>query len=503
MRIFKSANHYHQLSKYSFNDIKSVYQELSSENKGYPVKNYQSKPSIQLPKSFNPSDKNFHSNFDTSSQFGLFHHLKSEKISINEISQLLYLANGITLIKEYGSKKISLRAAPSAGACYPIEIYLINEKMPNLEIGLYYYHPIEHSLLLLKEDQVKESIWKEAYQLDFIKDAPIYLIFSNTFSRNSWKYLVRGLRYSLLDCGYIMQNLNLAASHLGLTVNLLGDFCDQNLNKILDFVPNEEVSLLLAAIGKPEKALSTATYSFGMLQDEENISGAIPDPQQIFYLKSSHENSRDGLINIEVKLPFKKVPIKKKPLHDLIILPDPQINFSQTTFQIINKRRSVHNFQRISITLLDLSTLLNYIYKIPAMYNFPAYHTYVVVNDVENLSNGVYFYHPAEHKLELLKKGTFRGDLSYLTLAQDAVFNASVVIFFSSNFREIDIFSDRGYRYAHFNIGMASEAVYLIATALNLGVRGIGNYFDDELNTFFKLEDPGEQILGGVVVGKY
>jgi SagB-type dehydrogenase family enzyme len=78
-----------------------------------------------------------------------------------------------------------------------------------------------------------------------------------------------------------------------------------------------------------------------------------------------------------------------------------------------------------------------------------------------------------------------------------------VSIFFSADFDDIDIFSNRGYRYAHLNVGLLSENVYLTATALKLGVRGIGNFFDDNINSFFGVRDPQEKILGGVIVGRY
>ena len=117
--------------------------------------------------------------------------------------------------------------------------------------------------------------------------------------------------------------------------------------------------------------------------------------------------------------------------------------------------------------------------------------------------NGVYLYHPLKHQVELLKRGTFRGDLSYLTLGQDAVFNCSVSFFFSVDFEEINMFSNRGYRYAHFNVGMLSETVYLLATALGLGARGIGHFFDDNINSFFLVDEPNENILGGAIVGHY
>ena len=136
------------------------------------------------------------------------------------------------------------------------------------------------------------------------------------------------------------------------------------------------------------------------------------------------------------------------------------------------------------------------------MYNYPAYYSYLVVNDVENLENGLYLYHSSHHQLKLIKKGTFRGNISYLTLAQDAVFNCSVAIFFALDFEEINIFSNRGYRYAHINIGMLSESIYLSATALGLGARGISNFFDDEIDSFFEIGDSSRHILGGVILGQ-
>ena len=70
------------------------------------------------------------------------------------------------------------------------------------------------------------------------------------------------------------------------------------------------------------------------------------------------------------------------------------------------------------------------------------------------------------------------------------------------DFEKINIFANRGYRYAHFNVGMLSENIYLTATALGLAVRGIGNFFDDSLNTFLRVREPHENVLGGVIVGR-
>ncbi len=502
MRIFDHARRYHQISKYTFNDIKSTYREMIYESKGIPVKNYKKNMVIPLEKKFDYDTSDLSADFETSSRFGLFYELKPTPVTLSQLSQLLHLSNGVTFIKDFGPKKIFFRAAPSAGACYPIEMYLAVNNVEGVEKGLYYYHPVDHQLVLLKKGEIIENLYHYAYELDFVKKAPFFLLFSNIFSRNEWKYQKRALRYSMLDCGYILQNLNLTASSLGLAANLLGDFKDDEINTLLNFDANDEITLMLAALGIPERPLKTASYTFGMNVTEIDQAMLSDEAQRTFYRKSSHTGPGEGLVTVEVKLPFRKIPAVKKPSHHLIDLPKPMEKFGMSTFRTIENRRSVHNFQRISIDVNDLATLLHFLYQIPSLYNFPAFYTYIVVNDVEKLTNGLYYYHQTDHKLELFKKGTFRGDISYLTLAQDAVFNASVAIFFACNFKELDIFSDRGYRYAHFNIGMASEAVYLVASALNLGVRGIGNFFDEELSAFFNLDLPDEYVLGGVVVGR-
>lgn len=502
MRIFDHARRYHQISKYTFNDIKSTYREMIYESKGIPVKKYKKNTVIPLEKKIDYDTSDLSADFETSSRFGLFYELKPTPVTLFQLSQLLHFSNGVTFIKDFGAKKLFLRAAPSAGACYPIEMYLAVNNVEGVEKGLYYYHPIDHHLVLLEKGEIIENLYHFAYELDFVKQAPFSLLFSNIFSRNEWKYQKRALRYSMLDCGYILQNLNLAASSLGLAVNLFGDFKDDEINTLLNFDTNDEITLMLAALGIPERPLKAANYTFGMKVTEMDQGILSAEAQRAFYSMSSHTGPGEGVATVEVKLPFRKIPTIKKPSHHLIDLSKPIEKFGMSTLHTIENRRSVHNFQRISIDVNDLATVLHFLYQIPALYNFPAFHTYLVVNDVDKLTNGLYCYHRADHKLELLKKGTFRGDISYLTLAQDAVFNASVAIFFACHFRELDIFSDRGYRYAHFNIGMASEAVYLVASALNLGVRGIGNFFDEELSAFFNLDLPDEYVLGGVVIGR-
>lgn len=502
MHLFKSAREYHERTKYSFDDVKSIYQEYVVDKKTNSVKTYQDKKFIEFPDDFPSSPQKLLESYQISAPFNQFFKMSGEKMSFEKLTQLLVLTNGFSQIKEYVNKKIYFRTSPSAGALYPIETYLIVNNVNNLEKGLYYFNPIENGLYQLEEKDFNKQIYEVTFHQKVFEKVPVILLFTYIYQRNFWKYKERAFRYALLDAGYILENLSLAAASLDLKANIIGDFIDIDINMLLNLESDDEVTIVIAGVGNSEDMLDEDEYEFGMLLPEDDYIGRKhQNLMKGIYQNSSHYRPGDGLTNVKVKLPFLKKPPQLQPQFELISLPNVRKKIAKTTQEVISQRRSCHNFLRIAITAEELSTFLYYLKSTPVLYNFPAYQTYLVVSEVENLANGIYRYLPQNHQLEYLKRGTFRGDISYLTQAQDAVFNCSVSFFFSVDFEVINLFSNRGYRYAHLNVGMLSENIYLTATALGLGARGIGNYFDDNINQFFKVRAPHEHILGGVIVG--
>ncbi len=502
MRLFNSAREYHERTKFSFEDVKTVYQEFLSPPERQPVKDYPNYPIIELPKESISKRQLLSESYNISANFNKFYQLSSKAISLQVLSQLLYLTNGVTRVKEYNQKKIFFRASPSGGALYPVEIYLCVNNVEGLEKGLYYYNVHQHSIVLIQDQDILSDINEATFDNELISQAPLVFILTAVFERIYWKYKDRAFRYALMDTGYILENLVIASALLNLKANLIGDFIDRKMNNMLNINHENEATFIVAAIGESEKLINQSEYEFGMLKPEEDkIETIYKNLLEGIYVTTSHFQPNEDLIRIHVKLPFFKKPMQKQPLNP-IDLPQPILKLSGSTNGIIEKRSSAHNFIRASITFEELSTILHFLDEVPVLYNFPSYFTYIVASDVERLDNGVYLYHPSNHQIELLKKGTFRGDISYLALAQDAVFNCSVSLFFSVDFEDIDIFSNRGYRYAHLNAGMLSECIYLTSTALGLAARGIGNFFDDNINNFFNVRVPHEHVLGGVIIGK-
>jgi SagB-type dehydrogenase family enzyme len=459
--------------------------------------------SIQLPANFSMRNGQFRTDLETIQNFKTFQSFTEKPVSLQEVSTLLKFSNGVTFRREVGQNELTFRASPSASATYPIDIYLVAGNLEKIRNGLYFYDPLNHALQNGKVENITPDIIKACFNLSSLEKAAGYLVFTANFQRNSWRYQQRAFRYSMLEVGYILQNLSLTAANLGLALNIVGDFVDEDLNKILLINSSDEVSLLVVGFGSSTSDAAPEQYEFSMpVEEQDHIGEMSEDLQQEFYLKSSHYSPGQDMTIVKVSLPFRKEIVLTKPSEPLIELPDLQKNSFEPTLSVINSRRSSHFFSRTPIKMEELSEILRNLQTIPAMYNYKAYHTYLAVSDVENLENGLYIYHSSTHHLKLIKKGTFRGNISYLTLAQDAVFNCSVAIFFAVDFEEINIFSNRGYRYAHFNIGMLSESVYLSATAFSLGARGISNFFDDEINNFFELDNPTQHILGGIILGR-
>ncbi len=172
----------------------------------------------------------------------------SAPLTLEEISQLLFSAQGIT--GYYAG--IPLRAAPSAGALYPVEIYLIVLNVNGLKKGIYHYNVREHSLEFIKEGDFKNEIFKAGLFQEMFLDAPVIFVYTAIFKRTTYKYDERGYRYVYIEIGHIAQNVSLQAVSLGLVSCVIGAFFDDMVNKIIEVDGKEEAVIYLQTIGKPK-----------------------------------------------------------------------------------------------------------------------------------------------------------------------------------------------------------------------------------------------------------
>ncbi len=169
----------------------------------------------------------------------------NQPLSMGELSQLFFAAQGITG-KEQG---ITLRAAPSAGALYPCELYAAVFRVDGLDPGLYRYVPEGHSLVLVNGEVKESALTAAALGQEMVGDAAVTFIITGVFQRCTGKYGQRGYRYVYMEAGHTSQNLYLQAASLGLGSVCVGAFFDENLNQLLGVDGEREAALYLHAVG--------------------------------------------------------------------------------------------------------------------------------------------------------------------------------------------------------------------------------------------------------------
>jgi len=170
------------------------------------------------------------------------------KIRKADLSQLLWAAQGITA-DLYGH---ALRAAPSAGALYPIETYLAVHDVETIAPGVYHYDARAHALDQLKTGDIRLAVARAALDQDAVYEASLVVIWTAVFQRSKWKYGQRAYRYIYLDAGHIAQNVALAAVGLGLGSCQIAALYDDEVNAILGLDGKTESAIYMTVVGKPK-----------------------------------------------------------------------------------------------------------------------------------------------------------------------------------------------------------------------------------------------------------
>ena len=177
---------------------------------------------------------------------------KNEPLNIGEISQLLWAAYGITRKIENGPAYLrgGLRTAPSAGALYPLEIYIVAGNVTGLDPGIYKYISQGHKLEIILKGDKRSELCIAGFNQKMIKNAPADIVYSAIYKRTSKKYGNRGReRYVCMDLGHSAENVYLQAFSLNIGTCAIGSFSDIKVKEVLN-MPAEEEPLYIMPIGK-------------------------------------------------------------------------------------------------------------------------------------------------------------------------------------------------------------------------------------------------------------
>jgi SagB-type dehydrogenase family enzyme len=341
-----------------------------------------------------------------------------------------------------------------------------------------------------------------------ITRAPVVLIYSAISWRSTWKYRDRAYRYHFWDNGMILANaLAVAASH-ALPASLVMGFVESAVNQLIGIDGEQELALSLLPLGSGEDT-PPAGNGEGLTDlklDVIPLSHAQVDYPSIrrMHAASSFQDVSEILSWRREAFEDNLSPADAGTVRALAPIPADELP-GNSIEEVIQRRGSTRRFARKPIPFSELSVILDRATRgIRADFlatGAQLNDVYLIVNRVEGLEPGAYYYRRAAGELELLKSGDFSERDSYLSLDQELGGDASVTLFFMADLKPLlERFGNRAYRATQIEAGIVGGRAYLAAYAMKRGATGL-TFYDDDVTEFFSPHAAGKSCIFEMSIG--
>ena len=492
-----SARTYHEATKHSEVSLRSSGHYLDWDSRPSPFKLYKNLDSISLPRDFaRPSESALEAIREQDSGE------VAATIDLSRLSEILFFSAGLTRKMRFGSEAYFMRAASATGALYPIELYVVATNLEGLASGVYHFNPLEFALVRIREGDYG-SVLAEATD-DATRSSMATIAMASLGWRNAWKYEARSYRHWFWDAGVIAANLLAVCHSEHIPIRLLMGFIDSDIDTLLDLKPGKEATVALGTIiGSQEPPSGPPVRQIQHL----NLETEPLSRNEFDYPIIWETNSASGLSNRpEVRSWLQKVDRDDSGIRRKVNETRSHRDLDSATLeQVILQRGSTRRFSQKPIQMEALSAILeastgpvpgDFLSRKETLIDF-----YMIINDVEGLEPGSYYYNRTNGSLELLKQGKLRHISGYLCLEQLLFSDASVVLFLMADLGTVlDRFGDRGYRAAQFEGGIRAGKIYLSSYALGIGASG-STFFDDAVTEFFSPHANKKSTMIAVGIG--
>jgi SagB-type dehydrogenase family enzyme len=430
-------------------------------------------------------------------------------LDVDAVARIAFFTNGITKTIGRGGQAMVFRAAPTTGALYHIELYLVTGDLPGLPAGVYHYGAHDHALRQLRGGDFRQVVVEATGHEPASAQAPAILVMTSVFWRNAWKYAARAYRHTYWDAGTMLPNTLAVAAAMDIPARLVLSFADGVIAGLLGLDLDREGVVALVALGTGNPPPSAPPVASVDLPTEPYSVREIDFPlirqtHRATVLETGEEASkwrRGAPSPVETTTPAPLIPL---PVPDPTDLPDAPIE------SVIRRRGSTRRFAREPITLLQLSTLLDCSTRgFPSdtlgPEGVPFNDLYIFVNAVDGLQAGTYVYHRAEHALaplHLMSESEARAQTYFLALDQDLGGDAAVNVYMLSDLDPVlSVFGARGYRLAQLGGALVAGKLYLSPYALGLGATGL-TFFDQAVTNAFSPHAAGKRVMFLIAIGK-
>jgi SagB-type dehydrogenase family enzyme len=487
------AQHYHERTKYAPETIHAKSHALNWEEQPVPFKNYQLGVSFDL----KPYLTEEPAKLDASGRWW------------QRLSKLLYCTYGLTGMIRTMADPHYLRSSPSAGGLYPAELYLISRGTPHLAPGLYNYQARTHSLLHFWESDVWTTLQSACFWNPLLEGTQLALVVTAVFARSAWRYQDRAYRRIFLDTGHLLGNLELACALNDYRPHLIGGFADEAVNQVLYLDTEQEGAIAVVPLADRLEIQENLSLTRTALPAATQVDyPPIEDGQLLHYFHQATQIPFNSDAKVDWKLPKEEREASEGNVIDrsdkynfpfclkVSTLSSPidwEDNLDGLERTIIN-RRSTRAYTGEPLTIEELKALLDFTYQpqnyidqdldgSPDYFDLNLVETFIAVSGVTGLEEGCYYYAPKAQELRQIRFKNFRRELHYLCLGQDLGRDAAAVVFHTADLNKaVAHYGDRAYRYLHMDAGHLGQRLNLAAIHLNLGVSGIGGFFDDQVN---------------------
>ena len=488
-----AANDYHEATKLSYINLRT---------KPPLYKSYRDVPVMPLPQDFPSPDMPALEAVASGSTVPD----AASPVSVSSVAQLLYYSAGLirkAFLRSAG--EVHYRAAASAGALYPIDLYVVCGDMDGLEAGVYHFSASDFSLGQLRRGDFRGELARAVGNDPDVAAVPLSVICTANFWRSAWKYRARGYRYCFWDCGTILSNLLAVARAQSQPSKVSVGFVDSDVDRLLGIDPADEAGLCIVTVGAGSgvSASSAAARALPHITPEYNLAG-----QQIGYDEVAHAHAEAALATPEDVTAWRSGAVAVPESTDatgsgapVVIGQEPGLPLAE----VILERGSTRRFAREAISRAQFETILAVATQ-GTRWDFQERGSlqgvYLIVNAVESLAPGAYFFSVEDQELTLLQEGEFREEAAHLCFEQALGGDSSAVAFFMADLE--DVFrrmGSRGYRAAQLEAGVMGGNMYLAAHSLGLGATGM-TFYDDEVTEFFSPHAEGKSVMFLVGLGK-
>lgn len=501
-RDLQVAWDYHNATKHSYWSVRTTAHYLDWANQPLPLKIYRGLEPIRLPTDL--------SGASMPALLAISETIAPEKESLPDLkslARLLYFSAGITKRKVYPGGEIYFRAAACTGALYEVELYLACGELPDLEAGVYHFSPADFALRRLRSGDWRGVLVRATAGEPATKHAPAVIICTATYWRNAWKYRARTYRHFGWDNGTILANLLAVAAALGLPARVVCGFIDREVNSLLDLDSAREVAFSMVPIGHlpSEPPEPPEVVPLG-LETAPLSAKEVDYPQMRAMHEASSLTSAGEVASWRGPAPVRPAAAPSGEAIRLDPFSDEELP-SDSIEEVILRRGSTRRFASVAIGFRQFSTVLDRAARgIPADFLEPfgsqLNDMYLIINAVEGVSPGAYFFDRGSRTIFCLKGGNFRREAGYLALEQNLASDASLVVFFLADLGLLlERFGNRGYRAAQLEAGILGGKLYLAAYAQRLGATGL-TFYDDDVAEFFMPHSASKNAIFLVAIGK-